>query len=111
MHTIELLSTVAQAAGGLTGFLDGKIEVIKTLVQSTALVLGIAGVALAYAHTKAIIPTLVALLTGALLYWGVTHMDTWFKDRLDEESTSGPAHAVAPLVPVERPAPRFTLEL
>jgi len=110
MRTIELLS----AAGSLTGFLKNKVEVIETLVQSVALVLAIAGVAIAYAHSKAIIPTLVALLTGALLYWGVTHIDTWFTDRLDDEAGSTGGHAAAPHTPVtpaERPPARVILHL
>ena len=61
-----------------------EINQAQTVVQAGVVLLGIGVVVATYARTKAIVPTLGALLFAAVVIWSVNNTG-WFEDKIGQE--------------------------
>lgn len=69
---------------------NGKLVEIQQLLQLGVGVMAIVMVITVWAKTKAFVPTIGALVFGALLTWGVYHSDV-LQQKVDEEFQSAAA--------------------
>lgn len=77
-----------------------KLADIQQLILAAGVVLAILYVLMTWWRTKALVPTLVALLLAGIVLWAVSNID-WFKRKVGEETGSLPA----PPAVVERQSP------
>lgn len=78
-----------------------KLADIQQLILAAGVVLAIVYVLMTWWRTKALVPTLVALLLAGIVLWAVSNLD-WFKRKVGEETRGLPA---APAVLDHRPSP------
>ena len=69
---------------------SGKLVELQQLMQLGVAVMAVAMVIMVWAKTKAFVPTIGALVFGAVLTWGVYHSDV-LQQKVDEEFQSAPA--------------------
>ena len=83
----------------MTEWLTQEITQVQAVVQAGVVLLGICVVIATYARTKAIVPTLGALLFAGVVIWSVNNT-AWFEDKIGEEF-EGAAPAGAPVTVAE----------
>lgn len=71
----------------MVDFLHGEIAKIESLVQAAVALMALIMVVVVWARTKAFVPTLGALLFGALVTWAV-HNTAFLQQKVDEEFQS-----------------------
>jgi len=82
----------------MTQWLTQEISQIQAVVQSAVVLLGICVVIATYARTKAIVPTLGAVVFAGVVIWAVNNT-AWFEDKIGEEfQGTVPALVVPPPV-------------
>ena len=75
-----------------------KLADIQQLILTAGVVLAILYVLMTWWRTKALVPTLVALLLAGIVLWAVSNID-WFKRKVGEETRSLPAPPAAAVHP------------
>lgn len=80
-------------------FLTDKLGEVEVLVQAAIAVMAMIMVIAVWAKSKALVPTLGALIFGAFVVWGVNNTDI-LRQKIDEEFQDARAAAVV-AVPVE----------
>lgn len=85
----------------MTQWLHGEINQLEGLIQAAVLLIGLAVVAATFAKTKAVVPTVGALVFAFVVVWAVHHVD-WFDSKIGQEFNSLGAvpHRVTPTPPV-----------
>jgi hypothetical protein len=73
---------------------SGKIAEIQTLVQSGVGLMALVMVGVVWAKTKAFVPTLGALLFGAIVIWGVHNTD-FLQQKIGQDMQQGLAATTA----------------
>lgn len=66
-------------------WLGSKIQEVQTLVQAALGVAAILSIGWVWWKTKALVPTLGALILAGVVLWGTANLD-WFKTKIGEES-------------------------
>ncbi len=77
----------------MTELLQGEIAKVEALVQAVVGLMALIMVVAVWARTKAFVPTIGAVLFGALVTWAVHNVD-FLEQKVDEEFQSMPAAAV-----------------
>lgn len=68
-------------AAGLVDILQNMFDTAKGLVILAVIVIGMVFVIMTWMRTRSLVPTLGALLLGAMVVWGVSAFD-WFANRV-----------------------------
>ena len=78
----------------MTEWLLHEINQAQIVVQAGVVLLGIVVVVATYARSKAIVPTLGALLFAGVVIWAVNNTG-WFEEKIGEEfnSLGNPSHS------------------
>lgn len=77
----------------MTELLHGEIVKVQGLVQAGVALLALIMVVAVWVRSKAFVPTLGAVLFGAVVTWAVHNVD-FLQSKVDEEFQSMPAAAV-----------------
>ena len=72
----------------MTEWLQSEITQIQAVVQAGVVLLGIAVVIATYARTRAIVPTLGAIVFAGIVIWSVNNT-AWFEEKIGEEFERG----------------------
>lgn len=68
----------------MTEMLQGEIAKVEVLVQAAVALMALIMVVVVWAKTKAFVPTLGAVLFGAVVVWAVNNVD-FLQQKVDEE--------------------------
>jgi hypothetical protein len=68
----------------MTEWLNHEITQVQAVVQAGVVLLGIVVVIATYARSKAIVPTLGALLFAGVVIWAVNNT-SWFEEKIGQE--------------------------
>lgn len=77
----------------MTELLHGEIAKVQSLVQAGVALLALIMVVAVWVRSKAFVPTLGALLFGAVVTWAVHHVD-FLQTKVDQEFQSLPVIVV-----------------
>ena len=78
----------------MTELLHGEIAKIEALVQAGVALMALIMIAVIWARTKAFVPTIGAVLFGAIVTWSVHNVD-FLQQKVDEEFQAMPAAVVS----------------
>lgn len=72
----------------MTEWLQSEIAQIQLVVEAAVVLLGVGVVIATYARTRAIVPTIGAIVFAGVVVWSV-HNTAWFSDKVGEEFERG----------------------
>ncbi len=78
-----------------------KLVDVRQLILAIGVVAAILFVLMTWWRTKALVPTLTAMLLSGAVLWAVSNID-WFKKKIGEETSMG---APPPVIRIEHPPP------
>lgn len=85
----------------MTEWLIHEINQAQAVVQAGVVLLGVVVVVATYARTKAMVPTLGALLFAGVVIWAVNNTG-WFEEKIGQEFENSGMPAPGAVVPFTR---------
>lgn len=77
----------------MTELLHGEIAKVESLVQAAVALMALIMVVVVWVRTKAFVPTIGALLFGAVMTWAINNVD-FLEQKVSEEFETGTAVVV-----------------
>lgn len=89
-------------AAGLVDILHNMFEAARGLIVLAVILMGMVFVIMTWSRTRSLMPTIGALIVGALVVWGVSSFE-WFANRAGEDIEGFDEDAGEPDTGISRP--------